>query len=437
MSIWEFLQIVLTVFEVGMCIWVCDAVVYDGEAVKRNQSAVVTVMAEAVILVIVIGSRWYVFFSWLVLLLQIFCTWIVLVSRKKGNKTLCFACVFVYNLLTSLMDLTLAFFGVNYLDTEFWEGLYYKVSGERVLIYFLTRLILFGICFVIYKYRKKNYFCIEDYKGVLFSFGTVGCVWGWLLLIALVNHDKQTGQVNSFFVVSCLLILLALMAIELKNTHVKTQFKMVQIKSSLLEQNYKNLHNLYMSNQYVFHDFKHHIVLLKNHLEHREYDKAVRYLGKIVEPVERLSKFVYTGCDVLDLVLNIKGDEANQKGIRYQVEVRGDLKININENDLGNIFFNLLDNAIEACEKMKGHDRWIRVVIEKRNQIYIMKIENSIGNPVCVKDGEYQTDKTDKEYHGLGMRSVESCVRHYGGNAKWSHTEDTFTVVITFFENGL
>ena len=37
MSIWEFLQIVLTVFEVGMCIWVCDAVVYDGEAVKGNQ----------------------------------------------------------------------------------------------------------------------------------------------------------------------------------------------------------------------------------------------------------------------------------------------------------------------------------------------------------------------------------------------------------------
>ena len=54
-----------------------------------------------------------------------------------------------------------------------------------------------------------------------------------------------------------------------------------------------------------------------------------------------------------------------------------------------------------------------------------------------MKDGKYQTDKDNKEYHGLGMKSVESCVRHYGGDVKWGHTEDTFTVVITFFENGL
>ena len=76
------------------------------------------------------------------------------------------------------------------------------------------------------------------------------------------------------------------------------------------------------------------IVLLKNYLENCEYEEAVQYLGKIVEPVDRLDKFVYTGCDVLDLVLNIKGDEAGQKGIRYQVETEGDLKININFNIL-------------------------------------------------------------------------------------------------------
>lgn len=36
MSIWEGIQIVLTIFEIGMCIWICDAVVYDGEVVKEN-----------------------------------------------------------------------------------------------------------------------------------------------------------------------------------------------------------------------------------------------------------------------------------------------------------------------------------------------------------------------------------------------------------------
>jgi hypothetical protein len=437
MSIWEGIQIVLTIFEIGMCIWICDAVVYDGEVVKENKGIAATGIVGVVLLFIVIGSRRYVFFSWVVLLAQIYCTWFILTFGKRENKVLCFACILDYYLLESLMDLTLASFGVSYLGAGFWQGLYYKVSGKRVLIYFLTRLLLFGMGFALKRYKKKNYFCIRDYRSALFSFGALGCIWGWLLLTALAGHANHAEQINSLFIVSCLLILLSLMAIELKNTRVRSQFKMAQMKNEMLEQNYKNLQNLYMSNQYVFHDFKHHIVLLKNYLENCEYEKAVQYLGMIVEPVDRLSKFVYTGCDVLDLVLNIKGDEADQKGIRYQVETEGDLKININENDLGNIFFNLLDNAIEACEKIKKHDRWIRVVIKRKNQIHIVKIENSIEVPVFMVDGEYRTDKDRTELHGLGIKSVESCVKHYGGNARWSHTGDVFTVVITFFENGL
>lgn len=435
MSIWEGLQIVLTIFEVGICIWICDVVVYDGEVLKENKAC--KIMGMVVLLIIVISNRWNAFFSWPILLFEIGCTWLILIFRKRDSRTLCFICVFDYYLLESLLDLTLAFGGANYLDTQFWQRLYYKVSRERMTIYILTRLMMFVICIVLRRYKKKNYFYIEQYRSVLFSFGVVGCVWGWMLLTILEDHANHTVQMNSLFIVTCLLILLLLMTIELKNMHVKSQFKMVQMKNEMLEQNYKNLHSLYMSNQYIYHDFKHHIVLLKNHLERCEYDKAAQYLGKLAEPVEKLSNYIHTGCDVLDLVFNIKEDEAKQKGIRYQVEVDGEFKTNINENDLANIFFNLLDNAIEACEKIKGQDKWIRVQIKRKNQIYIIKIENSIRFPVLVKDGEYLTEKDNRECHGIGMKSVESCVKHYGGNVRWSHTEDVFTVVITFFENGL
>lgn len=435
MSIWEGLQIVLTIFEVGMCIWICDVVVYDGEVLKRSRGFVFA--GGVMVLFVVLGGRWNVFFSWLILLLQITLTWFVLSFRKVRNKTLCFACVLDYYLLVALIDLTIAFLCICYLDVHLWKRLYYGVNAEKVSIYLLTRLVMLGACVLLRRYRKRNYFKIEDYKAVLFFIGTAGCAWGWMLLSTLVDHADHAGEMNSFLIVGCLLILLVLMAIELKNTYVKAQFKMVQIKNKLLEQNYKNLQSLYVSNQYVFHDFKHHIVLLKNYLENCEYEKAIQYLGRIVEPVERLSKFVYTGCDVLDLVLNIKGDEANQKGIRYQVEVDGEFKTNINENDLANIFFNLLDNAIEACEKITESNKWIRVMIKRKNQIHIVKIENSIGSPVIMAGGEYQTAKDNKECHGVGMKSVESCVRHYNGNVSWSHTGDVFTVVITFFENGL
>lgn len=435
MNIWGIFQIALTVFEVGMCLWICDVVVYDGERVKGNKGYII--MGMFPLLLIVAGNRRNVFFSWPILLFQICFTWLLLAFRKRNNKVLCFACVLDYYLLVSLMDLSLAFWGASRLDDQFWESLYYKATVGRVFIYFLTRSVLFGMCLLLYRYKKKHYFSIEDYREVLFFIGAVGSIWGWLLLMVLVDHADHVSQMNSFLVISCLLILLVLMTIELKSTHVKTQAKMLQMKNDLLEQNYKSLQELYRNNQYLFHDFKNHMILLKNYMKHREYDKAGQYLEEITEPVEQLSNYIYTGCGILDLVLNIKGDEAKRKGIRYLVEADKDLKLPLNENDLGNIFFNLLDNAIEACERIEEKYRWIRVVIRKKQQIHIVKIENSIEDPAAMKDGEYRTTKADPEFHGLGMKSVEACVKRYGGNVSWSHTKDRFTVVITFFENGL
>jgi hypothetical protein len=435
MSIWELLQVVLTAFEIGMCIWLCDALVYNGEIVKRRKGYI----SGSILLLtmIVMGSRWDIFFSWPIFIFQISCIWLILSFRQKESKTLCFAVIFDYQLLITLIDLTLSFLAVSYLDDYFWGNLYLKVGGGRIFIYFLSRSVVFGMCLIFQICRKKYHFRIEDYKGVLFSIGVIGAIWGWLLLKTLVEHGNNSDLGDSFLIVSCLLILLMLMAIELRSTHIKGTAKMLQLKNDLLEQSYKDMQKLYVNNQYIFHDFKNHMILIKTYLDKKEYDKMSAYLNKIIEPIEKLSSYSHTGCEMLDLVLNIKRSEAEQKGIQYLVETDGRIHTNINENDLGNIFFNLLDNAIEACEKMENKDKWIRIAIKKKNQIHIMKIENSIEKPIVMKNGEYMTEKRDKEYHGIGMKSVESNVKQYGGKVNWSHTKDRFTVVITFFGNGL
>ncbi len=435
MSIWELLQVVLTAFEIGMCLWLCDALVYNGEFVRDRKGY----LAGSIVLLTlsVIGNRQDTFFSWIMFVVQIVCVWLVLSLRKRENKALCFAMIFDYQLIVTLLDLALSFFAVSFLDDEFWNKVYYGVGTGRITVYFLSRSILLGICLLVRIYRKNYRLYIENYRGTLFSVGAVGTIWGWLLLNTLDEQGNRMGLGDSFLVISCLLILLVLMLIELRSTHIRAEAKMVQMKNELLEQSYKDMQRLYMNNQYIFHDFKHHMILLKNYLNNREYEKADAYLEKITEPVDRMGHYSHTGCDVLDLVLNIKRNEAEQKGIRYLVEADREIHMNIHETDLGNIFFNLLDNAIEACEKIEEQDKWIRVVIKKKNKIYIMKVENSIEKPVVIKNGKYVTEKADKRRHGFGMKSVETSVKQYGGDVKWSYTKDRFIVVITFFGNGL
>lgn len=435
MNVWELLQAVVTACETGMCVWLCDTLIYNGEFVRERKGYAVG--SILLLTVFVLGNRQYTFFSWPILFAQTFLVWFLFLGRKWKCRTLCFLVVFNYYLLITLLDLVFSFLAVSYLDNNFWSELYYEVGQERLLLYSVSRCIMFGVCLSLWACRKKYKFCIEEYKGVLFSVGIVGTIWGWLLLKTLERQGTYMGLEDSFQVVTCLLILLALMAIELRSTYIKAESKIIQMKNELLEQNHRDMQKQYKNSQYIFHDFKNHLILLKNYVDRKEYEKLSAYLGRIMEPIESLDNFSYTGSEMLDLVLNIKRSEAVQKGIQYLVETDRNIELNINENALGNIFFNLLDNAIEACEKIVGLDRWIRIVIKKNNQVYIMKVENSIAEPVTIQDGEYMSGKKDKEQHGIGMKSVKATVEQYGGEVQWNHTKEKFTVVITFFGNGL
>ena len=347
------------------------------------------------------------------------------------------ALILDYNLVVMLLDFAFSFTAISYLNENFWDIIYYQVGGGRILIYFLTRSILTFSSFLLLKHVERMRLDIENYKGLLWGVEIIGIIWGWWLLSTLIDHGSKNNLWDSFFIITCLVILTAFMAIKLKNTHLEAKSQIMQMKNELLEQNYNNFQSLYENNRYIYHDFKNHMILLQTYLEHQEYEEARSYLGRIAAPIQQISNCVYSDCKVLDLVLNLKGFEASQKAILYQLDIEKEMVFDIDENDIGILLFNLLDNAIEACERMKTKERWIRIAVKRKNQISIIKIVNSIEEEVFKKDGRYLTEKKDKEMHGFGMKSVESIVEKYEGDVNWNHTEDTFTAVITFFENEL
>lgn len=431
----EMLQFFLALAEIGVCFWACDKLIYHGEVVGRHRwyFAVCTCLVA----IFVAWNRSIAFLSLFVLMTETIVVWILfyLKYRKKALLSLLF--IADYFIMILLLDLALSFFAISFLGDGFWNKIYYDISICRVFIYALARILLFGVCCVLQHHTKKLKFNVEDYKGALFGLGAIGIVWGWWLLTTLLDRGGSNSLGDSLFVITCLVILLALMAIELKSIYLKTQSQMIQIKNELLQENYDNFYNLYENSRYIYHDFKNHMILLRNYLDSEDFEKAKQYLEDIVAPLEELSNFTYCTSEILNLVLNLKGYEANQKGIQFWTEVEPALYQYIDENDLGIIFFNLLDNAIEACEKIKDKEKWIHITIKKKKQLSIIKIENSIEKAILEKDGEYVTEKSNKAIHGLGLKSVKSLVDKYDGEVRWRHTEDIFSVVITFFENGL
>lgn len=97
--------------------------------------------------------------------------------------------------------------------------------------------------------------------------------------------------------------------------------------------------------------------------------------------------------------------------------------------DLGVMFYNLLNNAVEACRKVDGK-REISLEAEEYKHYMRCKISNSIRESVLAGNPKLNTTKEDKEMHGFGLKSVRQIVEKYDGVYSVSEEGGVLTQVI-------
>lgn len=56
--------------------------------------------------------------------------------------------------------------------------------------------------------------------------------------------------------------------------------------------------------------------------------------------------------------------------------------------DMGIVLSNLLNNAIEACEKLEQENRYISLVLKRKNRFLLVEVENSFDGELEWREGE-------------------------------------------------
>lgn len=88
-------------------------------------------------------------------------------------------------------------------------------------------------------------------------------------------------------------------------------------------------------------------------------------------------------------------------------------KLTVSDIDLCVLIGNLIDNAVEACEKLPVKERFLRLYIGVfRKQLYI-SVTNATNELVRKLDDEYITTKRGN--HGHGLKRINNTVEKYGG----------------------
>ena len=198
--------------------------------------------------------------------------------------------------------------------------------------------------------------------------------------------------------------------------------QITQMQSSMVE-----MEQLYDGIRSVKHDMKNHMAVLQN-LIRKKYsgeDEEIRqYFEGMYQSVEQLDGRVHTGNAVSDAVVGSKFRYAAKKVKGIRLDARGFMlsdAVTIKVYDMGIILNNGLDNAIEACmrmrEKQPEAEAYITIRSFKAKNMYFIEIENSFdGAVLCHKDsGLPISTKEDKEVHGIGLKNIRKCAVKYGG----------------------
>lgn len=163
------------------------------------------------------------------------------------------------------------------------------------------------------------------------------------------------------------------------------------------------------------------------------------YLAEFNRALDGLETQFKTGNVVVDTLLNMKYYEAMQsiQDIRFDAEellFSGNLYIQ--SFDLGVIVGNALDNAMEACRKVKeGNEQvdiFIRLSSFMKGNLLFIEVENSFnGKVVKRKYSEFPiTDKADKKAHGIGMLNMKNTAEKYHGAVDWTAGNNVFTLTV-------
>ncbi len=184
-------------------------------------------------------------------------------------------------------------------------------------------------------------------------------------------------------------------------------------QNAVMEQHYIEVESMYRKMRGWRHDYHNHMQVLTAYLENGEIEQAKVFLQEINDTLVKVDTVLKTGNTMLNAILNSKLTLMREKKIAVDATATVPASLSVADIDLCVIVGNLLDNAMEACERLPEGSRFVRIYIcVKGTQLY-MCFTNSAGKKQP-KLGEIFASTKGKD-RGFGLSRVDSIVKGYGG----------------------
>ena len=189
--------------------------------------------------------------------------------------------------------------------------------------------------------------------------------------------------------------------------------RLSDFQDSVLKKQRDEVQNIYQTMRAWRHDYHNHIQSIKAMLEMGKPEELSDYLDNLEKDLDSIDIAIRTGNVGLDAILSSKVSIARKNNIEVNCTAKVPENLSVPDVHLCAIVGNLMDNAIEACEKIDGASRFIRVYIGLfKSQLYI-SVTNSTKEKRRRRVAELVTKKLGE--HGFGLRRIDRLVAQYDG----------------------
>lgn len=334
--------------------------------------------------------------------------------------------VLVYFINLPVMSAISAITGIPMLQLQMSQNV------ERVVCLFITKILYFAVTQFILSFRKKEeyHFSRNEWIMILSAFMITLLIGISMYMITVGGKTTEYIYVAVTLLISCLDAVIFIFLRKMNRTsQIEKERDIMEIQLQRQQDEMQHLQQQYEEISILRHDFRNGIDCLCGMIEQGDCSGALAYAKRFKErKVNTILSQVQCSSTMLNAVVNAKFNDAQSKGIdtslRLVVQIPHDL-----EFDLSIMLSNLLDNAIEACEKNPSNAQ-ILLTISEEAGYYRIVVRNTIAVSVLKRNQELKTEKANKKLHGWGLRSVTDLVSKRNGLIDFYEKEGMFYVDI-------
>lgn len=180
------------------------------------------------------------------------------------------------------------------------------------------------------------------------------------------------------------------------------------------------------------HEMRGHLTNVKGLVRSKEYAGLEDYISRMDESMSDFELALRTGNPVTDVIISDKRRQCQELGIRFQADFHYPASGNYDAFDVGIILQNLLQNALEACEKVTEEEQFVSLAGKRKGRFFLIEIKNPFSGEVEFgPDGLPATaKKADISMHGIGLPNVRRIVEKYMGEMEIIQEDQVFRVTV-------